>query len=68
MVDTNAGKRELAHYFFHHPVVRKDKKTAKVRAIFDTSSKLKAQPPQARRNEKISGGTGSLTKNVGRIG
>ena len=32
------------HYLPHHPVVRLDKETTKVRAVFDTSAKLKANP------------------------
>ena len=43
MVDTPADNKELVHYLPHHPVVRKDKETAKVRVVFYHSSKMKTQ-------------------------
>ena len=43
MVDTPADNKELVHYLPHHPVVRKDKETTKVRVVFYHSSKMKTQ-------------------------
>ena len=42
-VDTPVDNKELVHYLPHHPVVRKDKETAKVRVVFYHSSKMKTQ-------------------------
>ena len=43
-VDTPADNKELVHYLPHHPVVREDKETTKVRVVFDASSNMKTQP------------------------
>ena len=43
-VETPADNKELVHYLLHHPVVREDKETTKVRAVFDASSIMKTQP------------------------
>ena len=40
-VDTPADNKELVHYLPHHPLVREDKETTKVRVVFDASSKMK---------------------------
>ena len=42
-VDTPVDNKELVHYLPHHPVVRKDKETAKVRVVFYPFSKIKTQ-------------------------
>ena len=39
-VDTAADNKELVHYLPHQPVVRQEKETAKLRVVFDASSKL----------------------------
>ena len=43
-VETSADNKELVHYLPHHPVVREDKKTTKIRVVFYASSKMKTQP------------------------
>ena len=43
-VGTLADNKELVHYLPHHPVVRENKETTKVRIVFDASSKVKTQP------------------------
>ena len=43
-VDFPPDNKELVHYLPHHPVVRENKETTKVRVVFDASSKMKTQP------------------------
>ena len=43
-VETPADNKELVHYLPHHPVVREDKETTKVRIVFVASLKMKTQP------------------------
>ena len=43
-VDITSTENEIIHYLPHHPVIRDDKETTKIRIVFDASSKLKSQP------------------------
>ena len=36
------GKKEETHYLAHHPVIREDKDSTKIRIVFDASAKTKA--------------------------
>ena len=43
-IDTPNSKPGQVHYLPHHSVIRFDKETTKVRAVFDASAKVKSNP------------------------
>ena len=43
-IDTPNSKPGQVHYLPHHPVIRSDKETTEVRAVFDASAKVKGNP------------------------
>ena len=44
VVDTPSLRPGQVHHLPHHPVIIIDKETTKVRAAFDTSTKIKGNP------------------------